>query len=49
MKKETRPSRPRKLTFTRETIKKLNEVLTQEQLREVAGGWPDTSSVKDPC
>ncbi len=53
MKKDLKAQR--KLSFTRETIKKLNEPLTEEQLRGAVGGAVrtgiqfDTSAVNQPC
>jgi hypothetical protein len=46
-KKPTRPAR--KLTLTRETLKRLTENLGENQLREVAGGRSGGCSDVDLC
>ena len=39
----------RKLTLNRETVRKLSENLTEEQLREVAGGLYRAGGTTDGC
>ena len=48
MRRDKKPAEPRKLRLAKETLRTLSS-LTEDQLREVNGGWNDGGKTSNRC